>query len=243
MCGPARTSSGPGSRPPTSWPTCLVPRRCGALQRHRRAVSLRFLQGSPAQPAGSLIGAWREPTATAAAEHPSISTGASPVEGTRSTATPAAAWPTILPSGPRSANSQPHRRAARRAPRLHPCLEGTIRGRAREIGDCRRPVPRPRVPRNAGVAPSILGTAPQRRWACNKKLRDALCDFAGDSRHANAWAQHRYQTLRKAGKRHPHAERILARSWAHIIWRCWQDHTPYDPTRHRAHQQLGPNPA
>ena len=127
---------------------------------------------------------------------------------------------------------------------------GTIRAAAllAEIGDCRGRFPDPEsLAAAAGVAPSTRSSGRHRsvtfRWACNKKLRDALCDFAGDSRHANAWAQHRYQTLRKAGKRHPHAERILARSWAHIIWRCWQDHTPYDPTRHRAHQQLGPNPA
>ncbi len=55
---------------------------------------------------------------------------------------------------------------------------------------------------------------------------------AGDSRHSNEWAAHRYRQLRAAGKRHPHAERILARTWAQIIWRCWQDHTPYDPARH-----------
>ena len=26
------------------------------------------------------------------------------------------------------------------------------------------------------------------RWGADKQLRDALCDFAGDSRHANPWA-------------------------------------------------------
>ncbi len=30
----------------------------------------------------------------------------------------------------------------------------------------------------------------------------------------------------------PNAERILARTWTQIIWRCWQDNQPYDPTRH-----------
>ena len=126
----------------------------------------------------------------------------------------------------------------------------TIRAAAllAEIGDCRGRFPDPEsLAAAAGVAPSTRSSGRHRsvafRWACDKKLRDALCDFAGDSRHANARAQHRYQTLRASGKRHPHAERILARSWAHIIWRCWQDHTPYDPTRHGAHQRLQPNPA
>ena len=127
---------------------------------------------------------------------------------------------------------------------------GTIRAATllAEIGDCRGRYPDPEsLAAAAGVAPSTRSSGRHRsvtfRWACDKKLRDALCDFAGDSRHANTWAQHRYQQLRAAPKRHPHAERILARSWAHIIWRIWQDHTPYDPTRHRAHQQLNPNPS
>ena len=34
--------------------------------------------------------------------------------------------------------------------------------------------------------------------------------------------------------RHPHAVRVLARAWTAVIWRCWQDHTPYDPARHGA---------
>ncbi len=126
---------------------------------------------------------------------------------------------------------------------------GTIRAATllAEIGDCRARFPDPEsLAALAGVTPSTRSSGRHRsvafRWACDKRLRDALCDFAGDSRHANAWAQHRYQQLRADGKRHPHAERILARSWTHIIWRIWQDHTPYDPTRHRAHQHLCPNP-
>ena len=101
---------------------------------------------------------------------------------------------------------------------------GTIRAATllAEIGDCRARYPDPEsLAAAAGVAPSTRSSGRHRsvtfRWACDKRLRDALCDFAGDSRHANTWAQHRYQTLRAAGKRHPHAERILARSWAHII--------------------------
>lgn len=112
-----------------------------------------------------------------------------------------------------------------------------------EIGDCRARFPDPEsLACLAGVAPSTRASGRHHavtfRWASNKKLRDALCDFAGDSWQSNAWAETRYRALRAAGKSHPHSERILARSWAHIIWRCWQDHTPYDPARHGAHQRL-----
>lgn len=111
-----------------------------------------------------------------------------------------------------------------------------------EIGDCRARFPDPEsLCCLAGVAPSTRASGRHRvvtfRWASDTKLRDAICDFAGDSWRGNEWAAHRYRELRAAGKTHPHAERILARSWTHIIWRCWQDNTAYDPTRHSAHQR------
>lgn len=117
-----------------------------------------------------------------------------------------------------------------------------------EIGDCRARFPDPEsLCCLAGVAPSTRASGRHRavtfRWSADKKLRDALCDFAGDSWRGNEWAAHRYRQLRADGKSHPHAERILARSWAHIIWRCWQDNTPYDPTRHGNHQRLNQHAA
>lgn len=122
---------------------------------------------------------------------------------------------------------------------------GTIRAATllAEIGDCRARFPDPEsLACLAGVAPSTRTSGRHRavtfRWAANRKLRDALCDFAGDSWRGNDWARARYRELRASGKRHPHAERILARSWAHIIWRCWQDRTPYDPARHGGLQRL-----
>lgn len=122
---------------------------------------------------------------------------------------------------------------------------GTIRAATllAEIGDCRARFPDPEsLTSHAGVAPSTRSSGKHRavtyRWSCDTKLRNALCDFAGDTRRASPWANQRYQALRDNGKAHPHAERILARSWAHVIWRCWHDHTPYDPTRHGNAQQL-----
>lgn len=122
---------------------------------------------------------------------------------------------------------------------------GTIRAATllAEIGDCRARFPDPEsLTSLAGATPSTRASGRHRvvtfRWSCDKKLRDALCDFAGDTMRASPWAETRYRALRASGKTHPHAERILARSWGHIIWRCWQDHTPYDPTRHGAANRL-----
>ena len=94
----------------------------------------------------------------------------------------------------------------------------------------------------AGVAPSTRQSGKVKavtfRWGCNKQLRDALCDFASDSRHDNPWAADLYNRAIARGHDHPHAVRILARAWAHIIWRCWHDNLSYDPSQHRALQAL-----
>jgi transposase len=118
---------------------------------------------------------------------------------------------------------------------------GTVRA-ARllaEIGDARGRFPTPEaLTCLAGAAPSTRQSGKVKivafRWAVDKQLRGAVIDFAGDSHHANAWAANLYQRARARGHDHPHAVRILARAWLHIIWRCWQDHVPYDPDKHQA---------
>ncbi len=122
---------------------------------------------------------------------------------------------------------------------------GTIRA-ARllaEIGDARGRFPtRESLTCLAGVAPSTRQSGKVKtvtfRWGADKQLRDALCDFAGDSRRANPWAADLYAKAIARGCDHPHAVRILARAWAHIIWRCWQDNLPYNPALHGALQTL-----
>lgn len=70
------------------------------------------------------------------------------------------------------------------------------------------------------------------RWACNKRFRQAITTYADNSRHASPWAADIYQRARAGGKDHPHAVRVLARAWTRVIWRCWYERQPYDPTRH-----------
>jgi transposase len=112
-----------------------------------------------------------------------------------------------------------------------------------EIGDCRARFPTPEsLACLAGAAPSTRQSGKLRsvgfRWACDKQLRDAVTDFAADSRHANPWAADLYNRARARGHDHPHAVRILARAWLFVIWHCWQDHAAYDPAQHRALQRL-----
>ncbi len=112
-----------------------------------------------------------------------------------------------------------------------------------EIGDCRARFPTPEsLTCLAGAAPSTRQSGKLRtvgfRWSCDKQLRDAVTDFAADTRLANPWAADLYNRARDRGHDHAHAVRILARAWLHIIWHCWQDGVPYDPTKHRALQRI-----
>lgn len=106
-----------------------------------------------------------------------------------------------------------------------------------EIGDVRSRFPdEESLAALAGVAPVTRASGKMTsvgfRWACDKKLRNALIDFADDSRHASPWAAKTYNDAIARGKRHPHAIRILARAWTRVIWRCWHDRTTYNPQLH-----------
>src|SRR5437870_5210252 len=112
-----------------------------------------------------------------------------------------------------------------------------------ELGDDRARFPTDeQFAADAGLAPVTHASGQHHavvfRWACNKRLRRALTTFADNSRHASRWAALVYQRARTRGCRHQHAIRILARAWARILWRCWQDRAPYDVARHRAAQAL-----
>ena len=112
-----------------------------------------------------------------------------------------------------------------------------------EIGDVRSRFPdEESLAALAGVAPVTRASGKQHsvgfRWAADKKLRNALIDFADDSRHASPWANKIYTDAINRGKRHPHAVRILARAWVRVIWRCWQNHTTYNPQLHGGAMQI-----
>lgn len=76
------------------------------------------------------------------------------------------------------------------------------------------------------------------RWACNTRFRNAMATFADNSRHASPWATMVYRDALGRGADHPHAVRILARAWIRVIYRCWVDGVPYDPSLHGAARRL-----
>jgi transposase len=112
-----------------------------------------------------------------------------------------------------------------------------------ELGDVRARFPDEECLAALGGAAPVTITSGKRRavkfrWACDKKLRAALIDFADDSRHASPWAAKVYADALARTGRHQHAVRILARAWVRVIWRIWQDGVPYDPSKHRGAVRL-----
>jgi hypothetical protein len=111
-----------------------------------------------------------------------------------------------------------------------------------EMGDCRARYPaRDALAGDAGQAAVAIESGKRKaacfRWGCNKRLRASFSRLADSTRHWHPWAADRYAAARAAGHDHPRALRTLGRAWCRIVWQCWQQHTPYDPTRHRSLQQ------
>ena len=48
----------------------------------------------------------------------------------------------------------------------------------------------------------------------------------------NDWAHEAYHQARARGQLHNRALRGVGARWTRILWRCWTDHTTYDPTVH-----------
>lgn len=106
-----------------------------------------------------------------------------------------------------------------------------------EVGDQRARYPSAEsLAADAGMAPVARESGKRRvasfRWACDKRLRDAVACLANSTRHTHPWARKVYLDARGRGLDHPHAIRVLGRAWLRVLWRCWQDEVAYDPARH-----------
>jgi transposase len=106
-----------------------------------------------------------------------------------------------------------------------------------ELGDDRARYPTAEaLAADAGMAPVARESGKRKvagfRWACDKRLRDAVACLADSTRKHHPWARGFYLAARARGLDHPHAIRVLGRAWLRVLWRCWQDEVPYDPARH-----------
>jgi transposase len=114
-----------------------------------------------------------------------------------------------------------------------------------EIGDDRgRYLTGEALAADAGMAPVARESGKRKvasfRWACDRRLREAVACLADSTRHHHPWAHSVYQGARSRGLDHPHAIRVLGRAWLRVLWRCWQDGVPYDPAKHGNLRRLQP---
>jgi transposase len=72
-----------------------------------------------------------------------------------------------------------------------------------------------------------------RRFAYPTFLGQTFHEFAAQSRLKSPWAKAYYQQMRNKGNDHHPAVRALAYKWIRIMFRCWQDRTPYDEARYQ----------
>jgi len=111
-----------------------------------------------------------------------------------------------------------------------------------EIGDDRARYPTAEhLAADAGMSPVAIESGRKKvacfRRGCDHRLRHATGTLADATRHWHPWAQDKYAAARARGQDHPRAIRTVGRAWTRVLWRCWQDHTPYDPDRHHGLQQ------
>jgi transposase len=84
----------------------------------------------------------------------------------------------------------------------------------------------------AGIAP-VTERSGKKSWVhwrlqCPKFLRQTFVEWAAESIRHSFWAQAYYQQQRDKGKAHQAAVRAVAFKWLRILYRCWQERTPYN---------------
>lgn len=118
------------------------------------------------------------------------------------------------------------RAGAALAPRLLVAF-GTDRSRFASAAD---------VQQQSGIAPITIRSGRHQqvrwRWATSTFLRQTFQEFAHHTILDPGWARTFYHHQRQRGNSHHAAVRVLAYKWIRILWRCWQDRTPYESARY-----------
>jgi len=114
------------------------------------------------------------------------------------------------------------------APRLLATF-GAERGRFQEAGHLQC---------YTGVAPVTKRSGGKchihRRYCCPKFHRQSFHEYAKESILWSRWAAAYYLQQRTKGCHHHTAVRALAFKWQRVIWRCWQNRTPYEENIYEA---------
>jgi len=92
------------------------------------------------------------------------------------------------------------------------------------------------VQNHSGIAPVTKRSGQMEwvhwRWQCPKFLRQTFVEWAAQTINKSAWAGAYYRQQCAKGSSHQAAVRSLAFKWIRILYRCWQDRTPYDESKY-----------
>ncbi len=90
--------------------------------------------------------------------------------------------------------------------------------------------------KRSGIAPitkrSGNSTWVHWRFQCPKFLPQTFIDCAAQTINKSAWAGAYYRQQRAKGASHHMAVRALAYKWIRVLYRCWQDQSPYDESKY-----------
>jgi len=88
------------------------------------------------------------------------------------------------------------------------------------------------VQKYSGIAPVTERSGKKNwvhwRWQCPTFLRQTFTEWAAQTINKSYWAGAYYRQQRGRGCTHQAAVRALAFKWIRILYRCWQDRTPYN---------------
>jgi len=70
------------------------------------------------------------------------------------------------------------------------------------------------------------------RWNAPHFVRQSLIEWAGQTVMFCDWSRAYYQRQKKKGVGHWAVIRALAFKWVRVLWRCWQNRTPYNEARY-----------
>jgi transposase len=93
-----------------------------------------------------------------------------------------------------------------------------------------------------GLAPVTKASGRTRqvrfRYAANRRLRHVIDWWMFIAAREDPWSKTIYEAGRARGQGKYRALRGLGARWVRILWRCWTDHTRYDPARHQRPELL-----
>ncbi len=97
------------------------------------------------------------------------------------------------------------------------------------------------VQKYSGIAPVTARSGNKHwvhwRWQCPTFLRQTFVEWAAQTIPRSFWARAYYQQQRDKGNSHQAAVRALAFKWIRILFRCWQNRTPYDESAYLSNLQ------